>query len=553
MNSFLNNILNSLTKTKYYLVLANFLLVFFLILFSNVKILPMRMGDFIFFSLVYLIFALYRPGWSFLFFVGTIILENINLAPQGFGISIRPFQLAGGMTIISLILRFFVKRLNFEFVKMKWYDYTLGIFVVSGFVSAFFASQKGMAFKQSFILLTFVALYWLIRNYIQTLNDLKRIIPFFLSSSLVVVFYGIWQNILFIQGKINFEVMPGRPNSVFTEPDWLGIFLVLLVAVLYAMIYQISKSEFPISNEISNSKFKNLKLIQNSEFKIQNSSLYITLYYFYLVVTFILLILTVSRSAWLGAIFVTLVFLKAIFTNFSFKFRDWNGKELLKHSAYVIGAILLSLGFVYLFHLTNFQLFNRAQSTTSGLQKITIACDMSKLDIDGNFPEKINDVLELEKYGCRHINLEDIGKERDLGFEIKEIYRTDPNVNIRSQIYQKSFSKIKSHPIFGIGWGNISSVLGKDKNGNGFNSSNIFLEVWLGSGIVGLLAFLTLWIWIFVKSVIYCVRDDFESKIIGTFLVLGFFALLIPNLFNAGVYLGILWAFVAVSLSVRKN
>ena len=114
-------------------------------------------------------------------------------------------------------------------------------------------------------------------------------------------------------------------------------------------------------------------------------------------------------------------------------------------------------------------------------------------------------------------------------------------------IYQKSWEEIKSHPVFGIGWGNISSILGTDERGTGLNSSNIFLEVWLGSGILGLLAFLVLWVYIFVKSVLYCIGDNFESKIIGTFIVLGLFALLIPNLFNAGAYLGILWVWFAVA------
>jgi len=36
--------------------------------------------------------------------------------------------------------------------------------------------------------------------------------------------------------------------------------------------------------------------------------------------------------------------------------------------------------------------------------------------------------------------------------------------------------------------------------------------------------------------------------------MLGFFALLIPNLFNAGVYLGILWVWLGVVLSINlKN
>lgn len=540
MNFFLNKILEKITKTKYYLISANLLLVFFLILLSNAEVLPMRSGDFIFFSLMYLIFALYRPGWSFLFFVGTIALENINLAPASIGLFIRPYQLIGGLTIFSLLLRYFTKRLNFELIKLKWFDYVIGIFAFAGFLSSLFAADKGIAFRQSIIIFSFVALYWLVRNYIQNLEDLKRIIPFFLGSSAVVVFYGIWQNAGFINGFSNFEVMPGRPNATFAEPDWLGIYLVILISVLYSIIYYFSKRTDKFSEEL---KIQS----ENSKITVKNLKLYLP--YIYLIPVYILLVLTVSRSAWLGSIFVTLIFLKAIFANFSFKFKDWQGKELIRHSCCVVATILISMGIVYVFHLTNFQLFNRAQSTGSGLQKITISC---KENIQ--LPEKIGDISELEEYDCRHVNLEDIEKEKEAGFEIKEIYRNDPNVNIRKEIYQKSIAEIKQNPIFGVGWGNISNILGKDERGAGFNSSNIFLEVWLGSGIIGLLAFLAVWVYIFAKSVVLVLKEGFDSKIIGTFLMLGFFALLIPNLFNAGVYLGILWVWLGVVLSINlKN
>ncbi|MFA5776828.1 MAG: O-antigen ligase family protein [Parcubacteria group bacterium] len=556
MLSYLQQFVNNLNKPKYYLILVNFLLVFFLILLSNTGVLPIRMGDFIFFSFIYLIFALYRPGWSFLFFVGTIALENINLAPDSLGLFVRPYQLIGALTIFSLLLRYFTKRLNFELVKLKWFDYVIGVFALAGFLSSFFAINKGVAFKQSIIIFSFSALYWLVRNYIQTLEDLKRIMPFFLGSSIIVVFYGIWQNILFLRGSNSFEVMPGRPNSVFTEADWLGIFIVILIAVIYTIIYQISNSpNYLISKQIPNLNF------QNTKYKILDTKYFtLAVCYLFLIPVFILLILTVSRSAWLGAGFITLVFSKASFTNFSFHPKDWQGKQFLSILQFLAIAIICSIGIVYVFHLTNFQLFNRAQSTGSGMQKITIACDVSRLNLDtlpeiDTLPEKIGDIPELEQYGCRHINLEDINQEREAGFEIREIYRADPNMSIRSQIYQKSIEQIKTHPIFGIGWGNISSVLGKDERGTGLNSSNIFLEVWLGSGIIGLLAFLAIWVYIFVKSVVYCMRNDSESKIIGLFMNLGFFALLIPNLFNAGVYLGFLWVYfgIALSLSFKKE
>jgi hypothetical protein len=555
MLAYLQQFVNSLKKSPLapllqrgrgvfsYLILANVLLVFFLIILTNFGILPFkRVEDFAFFAVIGLILALYRPGWAFLFFIGTIALESINIAPVNFPIAIRPYQFFGAITIIAVAIRLFSKRLSFKLLKLQWFDYLFLIFAVASFVSSLFAMNRGLAIKQSIILLSFIFLYFLVRNYIQTLEDLKKVIPFFLSSSIIVIFYGIWQNIAFIKGLNSFEIMPGRPNATFMEADWLGIFLVLLIAVIYSII-------FFCHSERSEVELRNLKNILDPSAspaaRERRDSLRMTGYYILLIPIYILLILTVSRSAWLGAGIVTIIFLKIVLTQASRHFRNWQWKEFLKQFGLIILTGIISLLCVYVFHLTNFQLFNRAQSSASGLQKITISCP-SKSDFD-LVPEKIENILQLENYKCRQINLEDIGKEKAAGNIVEEIYRQDPNVGIRSQIYQKSWNEIKKHPIVGIGWGNIGSILGTDERGASLNSSNIFLEVWLGSGIIGLLAFLTILGYIFIKSLRGLFSDDFERKLVGSFTILGFFGLLIPNMFNAGIFLGILWVFLGIS------
>ncbi|MBU2028391.1 O-antigen ligase family protein, partial [Patescibacteria group bacterium] len=161
-----------------------------------------------------------------------------------------------------------------------------------------------------------------------------------------------------------------------------------------------------------------------------------------------------------------------------------------------------------------------------------------------DLPEKINSSEELIRYSCRHINLEEIKMEEEQGNLIKEIYRPDPNINIRGQIFQKSWEAIKNHPILGIGFGAISPILGQDGRGTSLNSSNIFLEVWLGSGLIGLIAFIFIWlnaIVVFVKR--FWSGNNEEEKAFTLFILLGIFAFLIPNLFNAGIFLMILWFF----------
>ena len=99
---------------KIYLVLANITLVLLAIIFSNAGMLPFKnFGDVAFFAALALILAIYRPGWSFLLFIGSIALENINLAPTNLGIMLRPYQFMGLITVIAILFRFFSKKLSF--------------------------------------------------------------------------------------------------------------------------------------------------------------------------------------------------------------------------------------------------------------------------------------------------------------------------------------------------------------------------------------------------------------------------------------------------------
>jgi O-antigen ligase len=158
-------------------------------------------------------------------------------------------------------------------------------------------------------------------------------------------------------------------------------------------------------------------------------------------------------------------------------------------------------------------------------------------------------VDELARYGCRHINLEEIQNEKAKGHFVMEVFRTDPNVDIRSRIYQQSFMEIKAHPVFGIGWGNIGRILGTDENGHALNSSNIFLETWLGAGIIGFFAIVLIFLYSLGNGIKFLISGkNAEEKVLGIFLMLGLFALLIPDLFNAGVFLAILWTFFGIAM-----
>ncbi|HFC36353.1 MAG TPA: hypothetical protein ENJ49_01610, partial [Candidatus Moranbacteria bacterium] len=245
------------------LLTGNVVLVIVLIVLGNFGVLPLRnIGDFAFFATLVFLLALYRPAWSFLFFIGTIMLENINLAPQEIGFSLRPFQLIGFLTLGAIIIRYFSGRLSFKLPKFSKIDVLVSIFLLAGFVSAVFSPEKGIAFKQAIILLSFGALYALTKIFIQDLSDLKKVLPFLLSSSFIIILYGIWQNWQFVHNAVHFEIMPGRPNATFAEPDWLGIYLVMILSVLYAMIF---------NSKLSNSE---RHLAENEEVKKENKGLF---------------------------------------------------------------------------------------------------------------------------------------------------------------------------------------------------------------------------------------------------------------------------------------
>ncbi|MDR3559658.1 MAG: O-antigen ligase family protein, partial [Candidatus Pacebacteria bacterium] len=263
--------------------------------------------------------------------------------------------------------------------------------------------------------------------------------------------------------------------------------------------------------------------------------------YLLLVISFILLILTVSRSAWLAALFATLMFLFIFLTDL--RFRNWQWRNTAFSGLKILASLVIALGAIYIFHLTNFQLGSRATSAGTGLQQITIACEKNV-----NLPEKINDNSELEKYDCQQINLQDIAADKVQGKYVTTIYRNDPNIATRSVIYQKSWQQIKNNPILGIGWGNISQILGTDARGVPLNSSNIFLETWLGAGLAGFLALVILLGYILftaVKNYFYT-QDDLQ-KTTSLFIIISWFGLIIANLFNAGIFLGIFWVWLAIA------
>lgn len=514
------------SSNKWLLIFANVFAGIILIILSHTSVLPLESVNFVFFSFVGLLFALYRPGWTFLLLVGMLPYEIINIAPGNLPLTLRPYQFILILLTSALIIRYAFKRFPVEkFVLSRW-DISVLVFGGSAFLSAIMSGEHpSSSLKLSVILLSFVLLYFITRVFVRTDEDAQMLLPFVFSSFFVVALYAIIQNMLFLNGSESFEVMAGRPNSTFAEADWLGGYLASVIVLLGGLI----ASE------------KNLSRIFRSLFSV------------FLFFGFVALIITVSRSAWLAAFFgiVTVLLI------FAWQKEVWRAlieknrvvlMEMLQTKLLILTPFLLALFLVYFSGLSPFDLLDRSKSTATGEQKITVACDQdSSLPV---LPEKIESLDQLSLSHCRHILLEEVSTEVAAGKFVSTVYRDDPNVHIRSDIYAKVISILKEHPISGVGFGNISPLLGTDERGTGLNASNIFLEIWLGAGIAGLVAFVFFWFGLGMRWLYESIKDCSPLAIIFASI---FVTLTLFNLFNAGLFLGFFFFCMALFLITHRD
>lgn len=513
------------------LVLGSALTVFFAILLQNSGVFPLDAVTFFFFSFVLFLCASYRLGWTFLFFVGLIPLEIIDMAPSLLGgLALRPYQWVAGILLLALGTRFLLGRLPFRLFRPMWFDALPVIIAFGGFVALFGAPNLGMALKQALVLVSFVAIYFLGRIFWRTLYDVRQTLPFFFVSSSIVFGYALWQNIRFRFGQESFQVMTGRPNATFSEADWLGMFTLIVLGALLALLLR--------------HRFVWHRLRKHAQEIWQLGFLFSAL-----VLSLTVLILTMARSAWLGAVALVGVFVFAVLFENGWREARSGIKNLVFPLSMLLASSLLALGLVYFFALSPFQLLSRIQST-GGLQMITIACDVPRV-----LPEKIMTLAELETLQCRHIDLEAIETEKNAGKFVTEIARPDPNVTARKEIYSTLVTLVQKHFLVGIGWGNAQFFLGTDERGSGLNASNVFLEVWLGSGVIGFLAFAVLWGALLFYSLRWFLQSGStaEEKALAVFICSTLIGMTVFNLFNSGILLGFFFLFLALGALAVEN
>ncbi len=551
---------------KYFTLTLSFLLgaILFLLAYeleffaNNQWILLFVIIFFVYFSFLY-------PRKAFWFFLVLISLETVRISPDYFLIDLRPFQvqgiILGVVTMLTVYLSGVLKknigRVDFSFLKVDCFFCRLfgwkfcyqeskedlqerfnpfdRLVFVLGLVSLFawqYAPVFGVAVRMSGVLFSFLFFYWLVRNFIRTKKEFLEAVWFLLVGSLPVLFFSFYQLVAFRFGWEAFAVMDERVNGTFAEPDWLGIYLVFVLAMFLVIRYLRMNFSKATSGRESLEKLWS-DIVQPLENKFLGDV--------FLLFLVIVLVATVSRSAWLGGLMVVGVFCLIVWLKGGFgKFV----RESLRFALLGLMAIL----FLWGTGLSKFHLGNRAISSFSGWQKITVSCQDKGVLVEGEKIES-DDILQEKK--CRHINLEEINSEKQKNKVVLEVYRPDPNVTIRKNIYQKTFLEIKKHWLFGVGLGGSSFYLGNDNLGHGLNASNIFLEIFWSLGLVGFLPFFLIFLTPFVfglrllqiKSGRYAF---FDEEFFGVFALLTFFAFLVPNLFNAGFFLSVFWVWLAL-------
>ncbi|HWQ59978.1 MAG TPA: O-antigen ligase family protein [Candidatus Fimivivens sp.] len=494
------------------LLLASGVVTTALLILSYVGVSSLGMMDFLFLFLMSTLAAAYRPGWAFLLLVSVLPLEIVNLAPTAIGSAIRPYQFLMITIYAGLAVRLFAQRPLLGWPRLHIGDLFVFLIPIGAVFAIPNAVDRNVSLHLSVILFSFVALYFLFRMYVRTSADVGKILPFLILSAVLTSVWSISQNLLFLSGRESFEVMPGRPNGPFAEADWLGMFLGTACSILITAGYLIASRSTSI----------------REYFRMKRSV------YLFLGMTslFVALIVTMSRSAWLGtAVSVLTAFLLIFISR-----RRQVGSILLMTIAST-GTLALLL--VFAVPLTDFDIFGRAASIGSGLQSITVSCERKTA-----LPDTVISTESLALYGCRHIDLDEVDSERTAGRYVTEIDRNDPNVSIRRRIYAHSVSLGFEHPIQGIGWGSITAFLGQDGRGAGLNASNIFLETWLGSGLLGLVGLTGFLIVLAYRSV----RDFVMFRGAFSFFMVSSFAGIITfNLFNSGILLGFFWALLGIA------
>lgn len=208
-------------------------------------------------------------------------------------------------------------------------------------------------------------------------------------------------------------------------------------------------------------------------------------------------ILTLTRASWLATAVVVLLFV--------FQYLIINGWQYLKQSLvpFVLTRVVIVILVASLLApvFSPFNLWGRAVSIVTHQITITETVDEEDSDNDGE----------------------------------KEVVRTkvsDVNVSSRILSYQQSLSLIGVYPFLGVGHAGFEEYFEE-----GSNPSNLFLSVFVSSGVAGGIIFLGLiYIWIKQASIFFVDHPEYANMMLGIIMAIG-----VVGMFNDPILMGFMW------------
>jgi hypothetical protein len=468
--------------------------------------------------------ALLSPWAMFVLFVASSVIETPITLVAG-DIAIRWYQFFGIFVGMGWLFHSIEKKPHiFSWKSLKRHfvlpDVFMAILLGGSIFSSFQSESMGESLHSTYILASCIILYAITRVMLLQKNHFARLWVFLVLVSFFVSILSIFQNIAFLsEWNIFSEVMPGRPNAFFSEPDWLGLYSALMLVVIGGVFIWMNDLKKHVSQKLLYKRML-IRILLGVAFWGMSMTL----------------IMSVSRSAWLafaGGMFI--IILRAFWRR---------SRNTLISLGILAGIFVIAYAHVQFLPLTNFALGDRAQSSISGLQEITIACEEERSFSSDPVSEE-----QLAEQGCRHINVEDRENEQASGAFIAKVYRKDPNAHIRQRIWQQSWEALRKHPVEGIGWGSIEPLLGKDARGVDLNASNLFLNIYLGTGLLGFVALLALVLWMSVQSIRMIVTQSGENLIFGIITLSSLAVLGIFSMFNSPEFLAVVWVWLGIVIS----
>lgn len=442
-----------------------------------------------------------------LFFL-LVFLIPFEIYQLNFGgiIDLRPYQIA---TIALLVI------VGYGYAKgtISWKDLMrparspvskiLAIYFIVSLVSLANTPDLRRGLQETLVLLSFLVIYWLIVYFIRAKSDAINVLYLIVFSGLIASIVGLFQVLAYKNGYELIEVMPGRPNSVLPEPDWFGFFMVVALAALLSIRYL----------KPSGSKLLGLNLgfLSNYYFQLFSQVLF-----------FMMIILTVARASWLAAVGIIGLYLFLLLiekkTSLSLAFGQGVRMALV---------FFVSLAVIQVFGLTNFSLKDRFLSIVTMQEVHTVMVD----------PES-GEEISIQK--------EKAQEYRKKGVIVKSKKFKDINIDRRLNAFSDNIDIVTKHPVLGIGFGGINAVFGDDINAN-----NIFLEIMIATGVVGLMVFTPIFYYIFREWAAYYFKKRSPANLgFLLFIVLGLSAVVIPNVFNSGIFLGFFWLYLGIAASL---